>query len=79
MSKAYKTSQESSVHLFSLTKVKLYISLIRSQLMYCSPIWYPKDINNLELASSETSYLMITFLIIKLDLLNLNFSINRNF
>jgi len=45
-----------------LTKVKLYVSLIRSQLMYCSPVWHPylvKDINNLEhLQRRATKYIL---------------------
>ena len=32
-------------------KMKLYLTLVRSQLMYCTPIWHPylqKDIQNIE-------------------------------
>jgi len=46
----------------TLTKVKLYVSLNRSQLMYCSPVWCPylvKDINNLEhLQRWATKYIL---------------------
>jgi len=45
LSKAYKTlglvQRTFSSSISSLIKVKLYISLIKSQLMYCSPIWRP--------------------------------------
>ena len=45
LSKAYKTlglvRRTFSSSIPPLTKVKLYVSLIRSQLMYCSPIWRP--------------------------------------
>ena len=45
LSKAYKTlglvRRTFSSSISPLNKVKLYVSLIRSQLMYCSPIWHP--------------------------------------
>ena len=66
LSKAYKTlglvRRTFSSSIPPLTKVKLYVSLIRSQLMYCSPIWRPylvKDISNLEhLQRQATKYIL---------------------
>ena len=64
-----------------LTKAKLYVSLVRSQLTYCSPIWHPclmKDINKLEhLQRRATYYILNDFIsdyktrLIKLQLLPL--------
>jgi len=46
----------------SSAKVKLYISIIRSQLLYCSPVWRPhliKDIKKLEqLQHRATKYIL---------------------
>ena len=85
LSKAYKTlglvrrTFNSSIP--PLTKVKLYVSLIRSQLMYCSPIWRPylvKDISNLEhLQRRATKYILNDYIsdyktrLFKLELLPL--------
>lgn len=85
LSKAYKTlglvRRTFSPSISPLTKVKLYVSLIRSQLMYCSPIWRPyliKDINNLELLQRRaTKYILNDYIsdyktrLIKLQLLPL--------
>ena len=40
-----------SLNLSVQLKMKLYLTLVRSQLMYCTPIWRPylhKDIQNIE-------------------------------
>ena len=43
----------------SSAKVKLYISIIRSQLLYCSPMWRPKYIKKLEqLQRRATKYIL---------------------
>ena len=55
LTKAYKTlsliRRTFSQSVSSSVKVKLYISLVRSQIMYCSPVWRPhlmKDITKIE-------------------------------
>ena len=49
-----------------LAKVKLYTSLIRSQVLYCSPVWRPhliKDIKKLEqLQHRATKYILNDYL-----------------
>jgi len=67
-----------------LIKAKLYVSLIRSQLMYCSPVWRPyfiKDINNFKhLQRWATKYILNDFIsdyisrLLKLELLPLMYS-----
>ena len=88
LSKAYKTldlvRRTFSSSIPPLTKVKLYVSLIRSQLMYCSPIWHPylvKDINNLEhLQRRATKYILNDYIFnyktrfLKLELLPLMYT-----
>ena len=66
LTKAYKTlgliQRTFSNSISSSVKNKLYISLIRSQLMYCSPVWRPhlmKDIIKLEqLQCRATKYFL---------------------
>ena len=55
LTKAYKTlgliRRTFSQSISSSVKVKLYISLVRSQIMYCSTVWHPplmKDITKIE-------------------------------
>ena len=88
LSKAYKTlglvRRTFSSSIPPLAKVKLYVSLIRSQLMYCSPIWRPylvKDINNLEhLQRRATKYILNNYIfdyktrLLKLELLPLMYT-----
>ena len=85
LSKAYKTlgliRRTFSPSTLPSTKAKLYISLVRSQLTYCSPIWRPylmKDINKLEhLQRRATKYILNDFIsdyktrLLKLQLLPL--------
>jgi len=69
LAKAYKTlglirrSFSQSIH--SSVKAKLYTALVRSQLMYCSPIWRPhlmKDINKIEqLQRRASKYILHDF------------------
>ena len=64
--KAYRTLglvwRTFSTTIPSSAKVKLYISIIRSQLLYCSPVWRPhliKDIKKLEqLQCRVTKYIL---------------------
>ena len=88
LSKAYKTlglvRRTFSSSIPPLTKVKLYVSLIRSQLMYCFPIWRPylvKDISNLEhLQRRATKYILNDYIsdyktrLLKLELLPLMYT-----
>jgi len=84
LSKAYKTLNLIH-HTFKLSysssiKAKLYISLICSTITYCSPVWQPhllKDINNLEkIQRCATKYILNDYTNdykSRLSLLNLNF------
>ena len=66
LTKAYKTlgliRRTFSQSVSSSVKVKLYIALVRSQLLYCSPIWCPhlmKDIHKFEqLQRRATKYIL---------------------
>ena len=86
LKKAYKTVINLVRRTFSkttvpLVTVKLYVSLVRSQLLYCSPVWRPhllKDISKIEqLQRRATKYILHDFtseykvLLIKLHLLPL--------
>ena len=82
LSKAYRTlgllRHTFSHAINTTTKRTLYIALVRSQLLYCSPLWHPyliQDISALERIYIVPSYQiatssMIMFLIIKLALSN---------
>jgi len=85
LSKAYKIlgliRRTFSPLIQPLTKTQLYVSLVRSQLTYCSSIWRPhliKDINKLEqLQRRATKYILNDFIsdyktrLLKLNLLPL--------
>ena len=85
LTKAYKTlgliRRTFSQSMSPLVKVKLYISLVRSQIMCCSPVWRPhliKDITNIEqLQRRATKYILHDYIsnyktrLIKLQLLPL--------
>jgi len=71
LSKAYKYKTLGFIRTLSpsiqpLTKTKLYVLLVRSQLTYCSPVWRPyliKDINKLEhLQRRATKYVLNDFI-----------------
>ena len=85
LNKAYKTlgliRRTFSPSIQPLVKAKLYVSLVRSQLTYCSLIWRPylmKDINKLEhLQQRATKFILNDFIsdyktrLLKLNLLPL--------
>ena len=70
LSRAYRTlgliRRTFSKTISTLAKAKLYISLIRSQVLYCSPVWRPhliKDIKKLEqLQRRATKYILSDYI-----------------
>ena len=70
LTKAYRTlglvRRTFSSTIPTSAKVKLYTSLVRSQVLYCSPVWRPhliKDIKKLEqLQRQATKYILSNYL-----------------
>ena len=69
-----------------LTKKSLYLSLVRSQLTYCSPLWHPYQINDITLLeriqhqAQPNTFLMISHLtLINLNLLPLMYLLDLSF